>query len=56
MPCKMNRGKFNYSPFITKALKEASYIFVRNDEKAKTPLQARYTGPFKVKEKKDILR
>ena len=42
---------FKESPFISKTLRMADYIYVRDDRLGKPSLAARYTGPFKVLEK-----
>ena len=50
-PRALNLMKFKYSPFITKPLRTADFVYVRDDRLGKPSLAPKYTGLFKVKKK-----
>ena len=50
-PAVMNGKKFQQSPFIAKQLKDAAYVYVRDDTLAKPALAPRYFGPYAVLER-----
>ena len=50
-PAILNNRKFKQSPFIPKQLKDARFVFIRDDTLGKAPLSPRYSGPFEVVEK-----
>ena len=45
-PRALNQTKFKVTPFISKNLKEAKYVYVRDSSLAKSALQPRYSGPY----------
>ena len=47
-PAILNQTKFKSTPFISKNLREASYVYIRDSSLAKPALQPWYSGPFKV--------
>ena len=47
-PAVLNDKKFKHSPFMPKQLREARFVFVRNNNLAKAPLPSQYSGPFPV--------
>ena len=50
-PRILDLRKFKDSPFVAKALRTASFVYVRDDRLGKPSLAPRYSGPFLVKEK-----
>ena len=50
-PRVLDLRKFKDSPFVAKALRTASFVYVRDDRLGKPTLAPRYSGPFLVKEK-----
>ena len=50
-PRILDLRKFKDSPFVAKALRTASFVYVRDDRLGKPTLAPRYFGPFPVKEK-----
>ena len=50
-PQSLDLRKFKDSPFISKSLRTAQFVYVRDDRLGKPSLAPRYTGPFKVKSK-----
>ena len=50
-PKTLDLRRFKESPFITKTLRMADHVYVRDDRLGKSSLMAKYTGPFKVLKK-----
>ena len=47
-PESLDLCKFKTSPFVSKSLRTAGYVYVRDDRLGKASLEPKYTGPFKV--------
>ena len=47
-PSALDQKKFKTSPFISGSLRQAEYVFVKDSSLAKSTLQPRHTGPFRV--------
>ena len=48
LPTKTDGRKSKYSPFVSKNIREAEFVFVRNDNLGKSALTPLYTGPYRV--------
>ena len=48
LPASLDLRRFKQSPFISKSLRLAEFVFVRDDRLGKASLVPRYTGPYKV--------
>ena len=51
-PRSLDLRKFKNSPFVASTLRTAKFVYVRDDRLGKPALAPKYTGPFKVVEKK----
>ena len=47
----LDLGRFKASPFIAKPLRTVDFVYVRDNMLGEPSLAAKYTGPFKVKQK-----
>ena len=48
LPQTLDLRKFKASPFIARAMRTATHVYIRDDRLGKPSLAPRYTGPFKV--------
>ena len=51
LPKTLDLRRFKSSPFMTKSLRTAAFVYIRDDRLGKPSLAPRYCGPFKVKKK-----
>ena len=50
-PRSLDLRKFKHTPFVSKTLRTAQFVYVRDDRLGKPSLAPKYNGPFRVKEK-----